>query len=171
MIWKDPETQIESSIKPKFISNINKSLLGAVIMYARRGSPGPRQFPTMSIELECNIMVDWLLRPRYPRQPLVEGVCSERWSHLNIETLDQRRPVSGEEREKDRRVLDLFWGGVSPSRRGSAERHDKLTIIREDERFLRLSSTDRVSLGELKQNSALMENFPKIFASMNLKPN
>ena len=48
---------------------------------------------------------------------------------------------------------------------------DILITKKEDERLLGLSSTDKVLLGVLQQNSTLMESFTKSFATMSLDAN
>ena len=54
--------------------------------------------------------------------------------------------------------------------RQKGKREDPSTK-KEDERLLRLSSTDRVLLGVLQQNSTLIENFTRSFANINLNTN
>ena len=74
--------------------------------------------------------------------------------------------ILGETTADFERVLSTIRGVV----RQKGKREDPSTK-KEDERLLGLSSTDRVLLGVLQQNSTLMENFTRSFANINLNAN
>ena len=74
--------------------------------------------------------------------------------------------ILGETTADFERVVTTIRGVVR--QRGKKE---DPAVKKEDERLLGLSSTDKVLLGVLQQNSTLMENFTKSFATMSLDAN
>ena len=74
--------------------------------------------------------------------------------------------ILGETTDDFERVLTTIRGVV----RQKGKREDSSTK-KEDERMIGLSSTDRVLLGVLQQNSTLMDHLTKSFASMNVTAN
>ena len=107
------------------------------------------------------------IRDSLPKE-LAEDVAERLIEGLDSETV--RGIVGGIVGESGSTDFEKVVNTIRGVVRQKGKKED-LNVKKEDERLIGLSSTDRVLLGVLQQNSTLMENFTRSFASMNLSSN